>query len=1057
MTHSIDGGHWHILLAEPCASTAQTIRSLLTSDSGPGEILSLEIQVTQTFDQTVTCLNAHEFDLVLFNPLLSDLPEDVSVKELINAASNSAIILLSDRVDPACVIQSAEQGINGYLPISGLTSDILIPAVILAVKTAQKEKQTRFEESRFKTIIENLEDAYYENDLKGIYTYVNKAAALHFGRPRNELIGSSYKENTPAYLHERLFTEFSRIYQTGKSSKIIDNEIIRPDGTGFFSEITAALMRDEAGNPTGFSGISRDVTEKKKAQIALEKSEEKYRTILNSIEDGYFEVDLTGQFVFVNHAMCRMLGYEAEEMLSISNKDYMDEENARKVYQAFNKMYRTGTPSSFLQYEIIKKDGTHAYHEVTFSLLRDRNGVPIGFRGISRDLTEKIMVERALILSEERYRNILTTIDEGYFETDLAGRLTFINDAMATIFKYTKEELLGKPHKNYMDKKNADKVFKAYNQIFQTGRSNPSLQYEIVQKNGALRSIESSVSLMKGIDNTVKGFRGIARDITERRQFIRDLEKAKKGAEQASLAKSEFLANMSHEIRTPMNGVLGMYNLLLGTELTAEQIDFVDTGKRSAEALLTVINDILDFSKIEAGRLDIEQIDFDLRKSIDEIVSLPAIQAHTKGLEFIYEVGHDVPTLLRGDPGRLRQVIVNLCTNAIKFTDSGEVVFRVSLEKESATRATLHFSVQDTGIGISRKDQKRLFRSFQQVDASTTRKYGGTGLGLAISKKLVELMGGKISLESRPGKGSTFWFTTMFQKQNNVREKRFDHLETIQGKRILIVDDNQTNLDILCGYLTHWGCACDQALSGQMALTLMRALVKAKAPYDLVISDMLMPKMDGGELGRIIKADPALKNTRLIMLTSQGLRGDGAQMKEIGFAAYLHKPVRRSLLYDCMVSVLNQQQVKPDHQQTSGLVTAYSVSEEKRHNLRILLAEDNPVNQKLALALLDKFGFKADAVTTGKQVVEALENIDYRIVLMDIQMPEMDGISATRQIRDLSSNVLNHDVLIIAMTAHAMKGDRELCLAAGMDDYISKPIRAESLLKMIEKHMKNFE
>ncbi len=1053
MVQNGDPEKWRILLVEDDSKHRKSILDLFASQN----VGSYEVCQTEKLTKALK-----ELDKVKYHAVLLDLSlhQGLGIQTLIKIREKNEflpIIVFADNEHTDLFKDAMGYRIKGFLPKKKLDSEVFIPLLSIAIEEGLKAKKNQLIEKRYQNIIENLDDAYYENDLTGKYTYLNKTAGKHFGRHVEGLIGKSYKELSPKEIQPKLKKEYNRIYKSGKSSKILDNQSIRADGTVFSTEVSVSLLRDENDEIVEFGGISRDVTEKKKIQDALKESEEKYRTILDSIEEGYYEVSLKGNMLFFNEAYCRIVGSHKEMLLGQNYRDYMDEENAQKVFEAFNRIYKTGQPNLFLQYEIIKEDGGKAYLESTVSLMKDEKGRPTGFRGLSKDLTEKKLKDIALKRSEERYKNILESMDDGYFEVDLKGSLLFFNDAFTKILGYERDKLMQMSYQEYSDEKNTTRIFKGYNKVYRTGKPNPRLEYEIIQGNGAIRVHEAAISLMRGSNNKPIGFSGVTRDITARKRIESELKKAKEEAEEASLAKSEFLANMSHEIRTPMNGILGMYNLLLSTELDAEQADFVETGKKSADALLSVINDILDFSKIEAGKLDIEVIDFDFRKAMEEIVSLPAIQAQAKGLEFAYAIDNKVPTLLKGDPGRLRQVIMNLCTNAIKFTHKGEVVFRVGIEKEDDSQVSLRFSAQDTGIGISKKNQKSLFNSFQQLDTSTTRKYGGTGLGLAISKKLVELMEGTIHVDSSQGKGSTFWFVVPFEKQEENGERNFEMAETIRNKRILIVDDNQTNLDILSSYLTFWECASDQALSGEVALSLMRAVAKAGAPYDLVISDLLMPGMDGAELGRVIKADPALEKTKLVMLTSQGLRGDAAEMKRIGFNAYLNKPVRRSMLYDCLITLINQSGTTISRSKPKELVTSYSVSEERRHNLKILLAEDNPVNQKLALHLLSKFGFQVDAVNDGKEAVSALKKKDYHVVLMDIQMPEMDGVEATKRIRDPETKVKNKDILIIAMTAHAMKGDRNMCLKAGMDDYISKPVKPEMLLKVLEKNIKDFE
>ena len=632
------------------------------------------------------------------------------------------------------------------------------------------------------------------------------------------------------------------------------------------------------------------------------------------------------------------------------------------------------------------------------------------------------------------------------------------NAEFCRMMGYSPEEVIGKNMcQFYPTQDEFERIgIEAY-QLYREGEK-PRCETIFTRKDGSSLPVAITGNRIDHADPAA-GTVWIIEDITGIKQVQEELSRARDKAEAANQAKSSFLATMSHEIRTPMNGVIGMTSLLLDTELSDEQRDYADIVHKSGENLLNLINDILDFSKIEAGKLDMEVLDFDLRVTLEDTAELFALRAADAGLELMCHIDPTLPLYLKGDPGRLRQIITNLLGNAIKFTHNGEVVLSALVTSDRDKLATVLFEVTDTGIGMPESRQAAIFDPFTQVDGSTTRKYGGTGLGLAICRQLAELMGGEIGVTSKDGSGSTFWFTAKFEKLTDVemhnlaarRTAAHGHAD-LTGSRILVVDDNATNRKLMTTLLNYWGCRHDVAVDAEDGLALLLEAARIGDPFRIALLDQEMPGMDGMELGRRIKADPLLESTSMVMVTSLGQRGDAAILEKIGFAGYLAKPMRQALLHDCLALLMERTDENSEISRIpAGIITRYTVGESEKRGVRILLAEDNVINQKVAQHLLHNLGYKVDTVANGLEAVSALEMTNYDLVFMDCQMPEMDGFEATSVIRNPGSRVLNYKVPIIALTANAMKGDMELCLTAGMDDYLPKPVKKAGLAKMVEK------
>jgi PAS domain S-box-containing protein len=651
-------------------------------------------------------------------------------------------------------------------------------------------------------------------------------------------------------------------------------------------------------------------------------------------------------------------------------------------------------------------------------------------------------METELRTLKEFNENIVNSLAEGVILEDARGLITFVNPSLEKLLGYSAAELIGQHWRKVVDPAEVDRLrsktrsrgtttLEHYESLFRAkdGRAVPVLvaaQSRIA--GGRVRSVLSAVT-----------------DITDLKRIERELQQSREGAQAANRAKSEFLANMSHEIRTPMNGIIGMVELALDTTLTAEQRDFLTAARASAESLMTILNDILDFSKIEARMIEFEPVPFALHDSLTDIAATLAYVAQKKGLELLCHVPPSLPGRVVGDLTRLRQILLNLISNAIKFTEKGEVVLDVRLESQTGSEIVLRFAVRDTGIGIAKAKQMAIFNAFVQADGSTTRRYGGTGLGLAIAKQLVEMMGGRISVDSEPGRGSTFAFTTRLELPKSApRPKAAVEPAFLQNLPVLIVDDNATNRTILTEMLTSWSMIPTAASGGLEALRILRRAAARRKPFKLLLIDSNMPGLDGFALVERIKTDPAHARAPMLILTSADRRGDLSRSREMGISAYLTKPIRPSDLFDAIMMAMGAGAAEG-----RPLITK-SVLENGKSRYRILLAEDNPINQKVAVHMLERNGHSVVTASNGRKARDLALRGGFDLMFMDVQMPKLNGYEATAQIRRAEKRSGRH-LPIVAMTANAMKGDREKCLDAGMDDYLSKPLKLEDLLQSIER------
>ncbi len=795
-------------------------------------------------------------------------------------------------------------------------------------------------------------------------------------------------------------------------------------------------------NETCLMGIALDNRARKQA----EEHGRLQSAALESAANAVVITDARGTIQWVNRAFTLLTGYSLEEAVGQNPSILKSGKQDESFYENLWKTVLSGYVWSG-ELRNRKKSGEIYAEEMTIAPVKSETGEITNFIAIKQDVTERKRIETALRQSEEQFREIAENISEVFWMmSPSADKILYISPAYETVWSRTRESLYRNPM-SWTETIHPDDLEGAHSLFAR------QLQGEIVESEYRIRTsdgkekwISDRAFPVRDKDGQIIRVVGIATEVSERKRYEEQMIQARESSEVANRAKSEFLANMSHEIRTPMNGIIGMTDLALETELTIKQAEYLQMVKGSADALLTLLNDILDFSKMEAGKLELENLSFNLRKSLSDVVKTLAIKAQQKGLEFIFDVFPEVPTAVFGDPARLRQVLVNLIGNSIKFTEKGEVEVSVRTEAWDVDGATLQFSVRDTGIGIPADKQEKIFDAFSQADSSTTRKYGGTGLGLTITAKLVRLMGGKIWIESENGKGSTFHFTIRVGTEVATAARESFDVSQLAGVPVLVVDDNATNRRILEDSVIRWKMVPTVVEGAAAAIQVLQNACAWHARLPVVVADVHMPEIDGFGLVERIREDPLLSGLKIVLLTSGGERGDAARCQKLGVAAYLKKPFDRLELREVLLRVLAE---NPATHEKRTLVTRHTIREQTK-SLTFLVAEDNEVNQRLIARLLEKRGHTVLLAQNGQEALDALDTQAIDIVLMDGQMPVMDGFEASRCIREKEKKSGAH-LPIIALTALAMKGDKERCLASGMDGYVSKPIKLEELFSVIEK------